>query len=386
MIRRISIALTLLLAVALSALAQVKPTPQQLIAANGQTYKIAGADRPRGDQEIVYYTLDYYKKNPTFKNGVDVYVAGGKVSVIQDRAGAVYIEKKADPGTVAVGKDGFVLSAAGEARKWILANLKIGDAVRVEEVKEVRNAAGEIAPAASLPCFPGAYYRKVVSSFDVWTGIVGVVKLGAPQTDAGRIDPANNQPLDNFSVYMGGRAGEQEIDAGLTWAFTKDEQGNLSKTRNAWRPFWRNATWSNAPNEKQYTWYPGETVQMAVIIAGPGKLRLVVADASAQPKKAFQVEFDAKEFAPNVARQFKRVNAIDQFKNEGKPAAPTKANVTGAEWLQTLLLRGAGADAKQLPMDQTRLTDMRCGNDGRIVVTATDGAKGAEKIDIFGFK
>ncbi len=35
----------------------------------------------------------------------------------------------------------------------------------------------EVAPAKDVPCFPGAYYRKAVSSLDVWTGIGGIVKL-----------------------------------------------------------------------------------------------------------------------------------------------------------------------------------------------------------------
>ena len=182
---------------------------------------------------------------------------------------------------------------------------------------------------------------------------------------------------------MGGRAGTQEIDAGLTWEFTKDENGKLSERRNAFRPFWRNETWNSAPAQKQFYWYPGDTVQMAVLVAGPGKLRLVIADASPQPKRVFQTEFDAKGFAPNVPRQFKRVNAIDQRRNEGKPVQPTKAEITGAEWLQTILMRGAGAEAKQIPMDKTRFTDMRCPA-ANVVVSATDQAKGAEKIDIFG--
>ncbi len=85
-----------------------------------------------------------------------------------------------------------------------------------------------------------------------------------------------------------------------------------------------------------------------------------------------------------MPRQFKRVNAIDQFGNENKQEQATKAQIVGAEWLQTILLRGAGAEAKQLPMDKTRFTDMRCPAETNIVVTATDTAKGAEKIDIFG--
>lgn len=98
----------------------------------------------------------------------------------------------------------------------------------------------------------------------------------------------------------------------------------------------------------------------------------------------FQTDFDAAGFAPNVTRQFKRVNAIDQFGNEGKPVQPTKAEVVGAEWLQTILLRGEGSNAKQIPMDKSRFTDMRCAGESNVVVTATDQAKGAEKIDIFG--
>ncbi|MDQ3712509.1 MAG: hypothetical protein M3388_09855 [Acidobacteriota bacterium] len=379
------ISILILFAFVLAANAQ---NAAEIVAPNGQKHAVAGRDRTRNNEEIVVYSPDYYQKKPTFKNGVDVYIVGGKVSVIQDRAGAVYQQNKPDPGAISVGKDGFVLSANGAARKWILANLKVGDEVKISEIKSeikaVKNAGGEILPATSIPCFAGAYYRKAVSSFDVWTGIVGIVKLGTPKVDEDRLDATNKQPLDNFSVYMGGRAGDKEIDAGLTWGFTKDEQGNLSKRRNAWRPFWRNETWSNAPAEKQFYWYPGDVVQMAVIVAGPGKLRLVIADAGAQPKRVFQIEFDAKTFAPNVPRQFKRVNAIDQFANEGKPVQVTKAEVTGAEWLQTLLMRGAGADAKQIPMDKARFTDMRCANESNIVVTSTDAAKGAEKIDIFG--
>ena len=355
----------------------------QVTAANGQTYSIAGKDRQRNNDEIVVYTAEFYDKKGTNQSGVDVHIVDGKIVAIQDRAGAVYLQNKPDPGAIKTEKKGTVLSAHGTARKWIVANLKVGDPVTIGDApKPVLNAAGEVAPAASIPCFAGAYYRKAVSSFDVWTGIFGVVKLGTPKVDEDRLDPTTKQPLDNFSVYMGGRAGTQEIDAGLSWEFTIDENGKKSERRNAFRPFWRNETWNSAPAEKQFYYYPGETVQMAVLVAGPGKLRLIISDGA--QKKVFQTEFDAKSFQSNVPRQFKRVNAIDQVRNEGKPAQTTKAQVTGAEWLQTVLLRGAGAEAKQLPMDKTRFTDMRCPGESNIVVTATDAAKGAEKIDISG--
>lgn len=367
--------------------AQNKSGKAQIIAPNGQQFPISGRDRARNDDEIVVYTPVFYRKNPTFKNGVDVAVANGKIAEIRDRAGAVYQQKKDDPGTVAVDEKGFVVSANGAARKWILANFKIGDPVGFSGElagfggTEKAAVGSEIPPAASIPCFAGAYYRKAVTSFDNWTGIAGFVKLGTPQVDEERLG-ANGYPLDNFSVYMGGNSGgNYEVDAGLTWEFTLDENGKRSRRRNAFRPFWRTKTWNSAPDEKRFYFYPGEIVQMAVFIVAPKKLRLVVSNGR---DKTFQTDFDAEGFSPNQTRQFKRVNAIDQVANEGKPVQKTKAQITGAQWTETVLLRGAGAETKQILMDKTRFTDMRCSDAAHIVVTATDEKKGAEKIDIFG--
>ncbi len=354
----------------------------QITAANNQTFAVAGKDRKLNADELIRYTPDFYKKNPTNQSGVDVLIVDDKVALIQDRAGAVYLEKKPDPGAIVTDGKGYVVSGNGAARKWILANLKIGDAVKIGEAVIVRNSSGEIAPAASMPCFLGAYYRKAVSSFDVWTGIAGFVKLGTPTVDEKRLGAETKQPLDNFSVYMGGNAGgKTEVDAGLTWEFTVDANGKKSERRNAFRPFWRTKIWNAAPAQKEFYFYPGETVQMAVIVAGANKLRLIISDGKA---KTFQTDFDAEGFTSGIPRQFKRVNAIDQVANEGKPAQKTTAQVVGAEWLSTLLLRGAGADAKQISMTTEKYTDMRCPNVNNIVVLETDKSKGGEKIDIFG--
>jgi hypothetical protein len=246
--------------------------------------------------------------------------------------------------------------------------------------------AGEVPPAASIPCFPGAYYRKVVSSFDTWTGITGVVVLGHPTTDPNRLDDRrNNLPLDNFSIYMGGNAGEHyEVDAGMTWTFSVDKAtGKTSAQRIAWRPFWRTTVWNNPPNVEQYTWHPGDTIQMSVVMVAPQKLRMVIADAGKHPKKRYEVDFAAEGFTAESPRQFKRVNAIDQVRNEGKPVQPTTAYVKGSEWLYTTLHRGD----LQVPMHPGRYTDMRCDNAQHIVVTPTANAKvGGEKIDIVGKK
>jgi hypothetical protein len=351
-----------------------------LNAANGLSVELNGTDGNRAADQIWLYTIGYYKSNPPNNAGIDVYVVDNKVVEIADRAGAVFLQNKPDPGAIKVGKDGFVITGNGAGRRWILANLKVGDVISISAKGEPK---GEVPPAKSIPCFEGAYYRKAVTSFDVWTGIAGIVKLGTPKFDESRLrENDKNQYLDNFSIYMGGNAGgNYEVDAGLTWEFTVDENGKKSQKRNAFRPFWRTKTWTTAPAQKEFYFYPGETVQMAILVAGPKKLRLIISDGKT---KTFQIEFEAEGFAPNVPRQFKRVNAIDQFGNEGKAVSPTTAEITGAEWLQTAIFRGEGANAKQIPMTAEKFTDMRCPNEKNIVVTLTEKTKGGEKIDLFG--
>lgn len=390
---RITLSLLLCLVCALAVVGQASKEPQ-LVYANGQTYQLAGRDKFRQADELVAYSLEFYQKKTPSEAGIDIYLdATGQVVEIKDRAKAVFLENKPDPGPLEVkGKDGFVLSGNGAARRWLLANLKVGDKVRVGSASAVVVSIAnqpEIAPPVSAPCFAGAYYRKAVSSFDAWTGLAGFVKLGTPQVDEKRLSD-DKQPLDNFSVYLGGNAGnKQEVDAGLTWEFTVDEKGQKSPRRNAFRPFWRvsgtTPNWNSAPAQKDYYWYPGDIVQMAIFVVGPGKLRLIVADAVPPVKRMFQTDFDAPAFAPNIPRQFKRVNAIDQVRNEGKPVQPTNAKITGAQWLQTILLRGAGADAKQLPLTPERYTDMRCpATNVKITASDAERAKGSEMIDLFG--
>jgi hypothetical protein len=243
--------------------------------------------------------------------------------------------------------------------------------------KVVETVPGEVPPAPGYPCFLGAYYRKAVSSFDHWTGIEGVVTLPDLITDPVR------GTLDGASIYMGGQARGQEIDAGLSW----DHQ------LNGWRPFWRNESWHNAPGiPDKFIWYPGETVRMSVVVAGPGKLRLTIQSVNASgsaPGKGFTVVFDAWGFGPGIVQQFKRVNAIDQSGNEGRPVQPTAARVTAATWSEVWLWR---SDVK-VPFTGERFTDMRCPSPAHFVIrTGTEaggpgaGASGpgAEVIEIYG--
>ena len=125
----------------------------------------------------------------------------------------------------------------------------------------------EIKPQASVACFAGAYYHKAVTSKDLWLGIGGTIKLPTATFDEDRKNPSKpGQYLDNPSIYLGGNMGGQETDIGLTWEVVKDEQGNISAERKAFRPFMRRTShssgqasnYSNAPAQKEYYWYPGE--------------------------------------------------------------------------------------------------------------------------------
>lgn len=250
---------------------------------------------------------------------------------------------------------------------------------------------GEVKPASSLSCFQGAYYRKVVSSKDYWLGISGKVVLPTITFDMDRRNPAKPQQyLDNPSVYLGGNMGGQETDIGLTWEVIKDAQGNVTADRRSFRPFLRRtshvsgqaAVYENAPAESAYYWYPGEEVTMSVQLVTNGKLKFIVEGAG----KRFERDFDCAGFNQNSLGDFKRVNAIDQVANEGKPVQPTKTRVENAIWKETNLYRKWSQNVVSVPVHSKRFTDMRCPNvnNFQIVASESDLKIGAESISING--
>ena len=250
---------------------------------------------------------------------------------------------------------------------------------------------GEIRPASSKPCFQGAYYRKVVSSHDVWVGINGTVVLPQLHFDADRINPAKPQQyLDNPSIYLGGSMGNQETDIGLAWEVIKDANGVVSADRKAFRPFLRRtshasgqkAVFENGPAESQYYWYPGEEVYMSVVVISDKKLRFIVEGAG----KRFERDFDCDGYTLNGKGEFKRVNAIDQVANEGKPAQPTKTRVINSVWKKTSLYRNVSGKIVEVPFHDGRYTSMKCPSTNNFLIkaTKTDLNIGSETIDISG--
>jgi hypothetical protein len=295
-------------------------------------------------------------------------------------------------------------------------------------------ACAEVPPEKSVPCFPGAYYRKAVSSMDTWSGIEGVITIPSFTPDPDRVNPDTGRALDNPSVYMGGRAGDTEIDAGLSWEVIKEEDGTVSKAGKAFRPFWRNNGWHSGPAKPEFYYYPGDQVRIRIESLETNKLTMFIellsraertAQTAAKPVSAdslstsasgvtsstsekkviatgslpspgeksqgndfsatapdavtsLTVTFDAPGFGPDRVQQFKRVNAIDQSGNEGKPVQPTKARVTDATWTEVYLLRGR----MRVPFSRDRYTDMRCPTPMNFTVFAFNDC--AERISIRG--
>ncbi len=244
----------------------------------------------------------------------------------------------------------------------------------------------EVAPAPSLDCFPGAIYRKAVSSVDMWTGIDAIITLPTLVTDPNRVDEKTKKPLDNASCYVGGNAQGTEIDAGVSWEVIRDTDGTVSTQRKAFRPFWRNKQWFNAPAKPDLYYYPGDTIRLSIWTSDNDKLifRVQLLGRASQslanaPLSEHQVELDAPNFGPQRKQQFKRVSAIDQVHNEGKPVLPTAAHVDGAVWSKVDLMRGD----ERRPMTPARFTDMRCPGANLVEVRQTDDSTG-ERIELKG--
>ncbi len=86
----------------------------------GRRFAITGLNRPRGADELIIYTREFHRTTLTTPDGVEVIVRRNKVAEIRDGGGSS-----------AIPPDGFVISACGIARKWVLANLRARSPVRL---------------------------------------------------------------------------------------------------------------------------------------------------------------------------------------------------------------------------------------------------------------
>ncbi|MGD9604756.1 MAG: hypothetical protein AB7V00_01210 [Bacilli bacterium] len=277
-------------------------------------------------------------------------------------------------------------------------------------------------PIAPPACFLGAWYRKVFSSFDKWVGIEGVIELGEFTPDEARFNlDGKGRYMDVPSIYMGGKSAF-ESDAGLGLGptyLTSDFSFELTMAspKIAYRPFWRyiyqDATDINGnvnrreinswnvtePRSVIYSYFPGDVLRMSVYSPIPDYLQLHIEVLKTttipkyvqireqyhlennRPDDFFSPIFLSKGHGKNDA-EFKRVNAIDQFGNEGFHAKPTKAEVSKATWHETYLYRMINNEVRRIPFSKARQTSMICPNNDAVSVIDIDPEIGSEAIII----
>jgi uncharacterized lipoprotein YddW (UPF0748 family) len=133
---------------------------RRIFAPDGRSYALSGVNVPRDDNTLVLYTSPAAGPVPTSRWGVDVAIAGGTVTAVQDRSAG-----PADPGALVIPKDGYVLSGHGTAADWLRAALRVGDAVSVGPVETY------MAPSSSASIFAFVNPANPV----VWNYELGVV-------------------------------------------------------------------------------------------------------------------------------------------------------------------------------------------------------------------
>ena len=118
---------------------------------------------------------------------------------------------------------------------------------------------------------------------------------------------------------------------------------------------------------------------MYIQIVRDGVIRFVVDGEG----KHYETEYECAGYTVGGSGEFKRVNAIDQVSNEGKPVQSTKTKVENSVWKESWLLREYEGEVVRAPMHTGRYTDMRCPDAKyfNIVSSDEDKKKGAESID-----
>ncbi|MCU0104265.1 hypothetical protein N7603_01190 [Acholeplasma vituli] len=239
-------------------------------------------------------------------------------------------------------------------------------------------------------CFGGAWYHKVMSIEYPFYGIEGTVTLPIPfirrydqNYKAKHVVDLNHKNLDVSSIYMGGHASD-ESDVGLA-LFRGYLDDQISTGAFVYRPFWRyitdefedigtydlekgrnyaatllserngikNIYAQYHPSFTEYYYLPGDTLKLSLFSPKPNfmQLQITVIDVSRLPysanlRRRYQMKvpqtflspmFSSKGHGTDMPKTYKRVNAIDQVRNEGKEAILTKTEILNAQWKNCFL-------------------------------------------------
>jgi len=248
----------------------------------------------------------------------------------------------------------------------------------------------EISKPDSYRCFNGAWYYKALSSKDYWLGIDAVVTLPLFEEDKERFayihDSVTNKEIirynDTPSVYVG-VCSDFENDIGFAW-FRGIIDGKITDEKFTFRPFYRyiykengkevNTYKGSKIEEVEYYYFPGDKVRITVVSTSLNHLRFrielleptkiekyqKIRDSLSKPNKIFlSEEFPAPGAGINLT-EVKRVNAIDQYGNEGKPTQMTNAKVNECIWEDVYLFREVSGEIVKVPFTSERFIRMLC--------------------------
>lgn len=284
--------------------------------------------------------------------------------------------------------------------------------------------------------FNGAWYHKVMSSTDAWSGIEGIVTL--PEVDIKRYESGYNEllpadpdkrNLDNPSVYMGGHAAS-ESDVGLSLKPARMYKNGLysnSIGSVVFRPFWRYITNVNKDSgnydlergrrytvsetgasktnmignwhyeDTQYYYVPGDKVRIIITSPRPNYLQLQIEILSKStipyyvkmrednkwkdPENFFSPVFYSPGHGvdKNLEASFKRVNAIDQTANEGKDIIHTNTMVKEAVWESVYLYRKINGTMYRVAFNETRSSSISA-PDATGFITSTINQNGGQTV------
>ena len=85
------------------------------ISVGGTKHPVQGLNRPLSPDELIVFTPEFHRTSLTNPDGIEVVVRRNRVLSVTDHKGSSEVPS-----------DGYVISAVGKARQWIMANLRKG--------------------------------------------------------------------------------------------------------------------------------------------------------------------------------------------------------------------------------------------------------------------
>ena len=230
----------------------------------------------------------------------------------------------------------------------------------------------EKTPPQDYPVFSGALYYKAVSSKDSWLGIEAEITLPLWEPDTSRFEYIKNpygefkRHLDTPSVYVGGSS-DHETDIGFGF-FQGMLNNKITKEKITFRPFWRTIYIENGEerndylgtniNQTEYYFFPGDKVLLDLVCNKPNFLTLrieLLTETDLYPYKEYRKQLK-KSKVLLIDSEYKRVNAIDQYHNEGKPTQETNAKAIAGSWENVYLFRKINDEIYKVPFTAERIT------------------------------